>query len=218
MGKTSQQVKCPKCGCLVDAEVTNLITDDNMKALLDGRLNRTRCKLCGEQFAVETSLVFKDAETGFILYLIQPPEDGETEQIENEIDAMATDVFSQENLERPCVRLTFFQVDFIEKIAIHKLGFDDRLIEYAKLQLFRNIDELQLSRTKHRLLLDYTHCDEKHLYFLVYDRELLKPINAVEVPMDEFNAIVEEVKNNENLLLELEAAFPGCYVSADRLL
>ena len=47
---------------------------------------------------VETPLVYLDGQTSFIVYLLEPPEDGNTEALEREVDCMATEVFSRENL------------------------------------------------------------------------------------------------------------------------
>ena len=220
MGDGSIKVKCPKCG--KEQKVTTVTAirpdDGSLKALLDGSLNKVACKACGTEFLVESSLTYRDKERSFIVFCLPLPEDGNTEPVENEIDSMATDAAMKEEIARPTVRLTFSRPDFIEKIMIHNAGYDDRLIEFAKLQLFRSLDELQLSRSRHRLLFDFSKTDEQSLMFLVYDREELKAVNAVQVPMDDFRSLEEELKNSSDLQAELEAAFPGCYVSADRLL
>ena len=140
------------------------------------------------------------------------------EALEEEIDAAMTEEAQTHGIARPTIRLTYQRPDFIEKIAIHKLGFDDRLIEYAKLQLFRNMDELQLSRATHRLLLDYSRTNDEHILFLVYDRESQRPLNAIQVEMRDYLSLEEELMQSEDLQRELDAAFPGCYVCADRLI
>lgn len=218
--KTGITVKCPKCGNEFHAEpVTTIIPDDgNLRKLLDGSLNKVKCAVCGVEFALETPLTYRDKEKSFIVFCLQPPEDGNTEPIENDVDAMATDAALKEGIARPTVRLTFSRPDFIEKIMLHNAGYDDRLIEFAKLQLFRSLDELQLSRSRHRLLFDFSKTDDQSLMFIVYDCDELKAVNAVQVPMDDFRSLEEELEKNADLQKELDAAFPGCYVSADRLL
>ncbi len=218
--KAGIKVKCPKCGKEFRAEpVTAIIPDDgNLRKLLDGSLNKVKCAACGVEFALETPLTYRDKANSFIVFCLQPPEDGNTESIENDVDAMATDAAMNEGIARPTVRLTFSRPDFIEKIMLHNAGYDDRLIEFAKLQLFRSLDELQLSRSRHRLLFDFSKTDDQSLMFIVYDRDELKAVNAVQVPMDDFRSLEEELEKNADLQKELDAAFPGCYVSADRLL
>jgi len=213
---------CPKCSASFEADIVTVITPGSpaCKALFAGELNRPRCPKCGTQFAVDEPLVYRDAETDppYILYCIAPPEDGNTEAVEREIDVMATDVFAAEGMARPIVRLVFSVPEFIEKIAIRHLGFDDRLVEYAKLELYRNIEEPKLSRSQHRLLLDYSHSDDKNLYFLIYEHDTAKMVNAIQVPMEEFRSLMKSAREDEHVAMELDAAFPGCHVSADRLL
>ncbi len=222
-GKTAKDggfiVKCPKCGAEFSATVVSAILpgDDNLKRLLDGSLNKVKCDKCGVEFMVESPLTYRDKENSFIAIYHPAPEDGNTEPLENNVDSMATDVAVKEGIGRPTVRLTFSRPDFIEKIMLHNAGYDDRLVEVAKLQLFRSLDELQLSRSRHRLLFDFSKTDEQSLMFLVYDRDELKAVNAVQVPMEDFRSLEEELENNRDLQKELDAAFPGCYVSADRL-
>ena len=217
---SSSRVKCPHCGKTVAVKTVSSLRpgDEHLAALMAGTLNRATCPGCKVEFLVETPLVYLDGQTSFIVYLLEPPEDGNTEAQEREVDCMATEVFSRENLERPLVRLTFTYPDFIEKIKLHALGYDDRLIEYAKYQLFKNIGEDQLSKFQHKLLLDFSNRDEDKLVFLVYDRETNKPLSAVHVPMADFRTLEQEFAENQAMLDELDAVFPTCHVSVDRLI
>ncbi|HPY89616.1 MAG TPA: CpXC domain-containing protein [Lentisphaeria bacterium] len=217
---STRRVECPRCGKAITVEVVSSLRpgDKHLAALMSGTLNRATCPGCKVEFLVETSLVYLDGQTSFIVYLLEPPEDGDTEALEHEVDCMATEVFSQENLERPQVRLTFTYPDFLEKIKLHSLGYDDRLIEYAKYQLFRNISEELLSKFQHKLLLDFSNRDKDKLIFLVYDRETNKPLSAVHVPMEDFRTLEREFAANLTMQQELDAIFPTCHVSADRLL
>ncbi|MBR0457602.1 MAG: hypothetical protein IJJ26_00035 [Victivallales bacterium] len=216
-----ETVKCPKCGTAQEVELYTTLHagDPAMNLLLRGTLNRPTCLACGTIFLVDKTITYSEDEPPFIVYQMSEPEDGAaSQQLENEVDAMATDIFYKENLPRPTVRLTFDRPDFIEKIAIHKLGFDDRLIEYAKLQLYRTLEEPQLDRSQHKLMFDWSHCDDQNMFFLIFDKETLKPVNAIQVPMAEFHALEHALTTDENVLRELDAAFPGCHVSAERLL
>ena len=192
--------------------------DKELKDLFAGTLNRPTCPKCGKTFLVSKTLTYCEEDPPFIVYQMQEPEEGDTREFETEVDAMATEVFHEKNLPRPIVRLTFERPDFLEKIAIHKLGFDDRVIEFAKLQLYRSMDEEQLNRTFHRLLLDYSHCDEEHLSFFIFDREKMQPVNLLQVPMAEYHELEKAVQLEPDVSNELEAAFPGCVVTAERLL
>ncbi|MDD4099045.1 MAG: CpXC domain-containing protein [Lentisphaeria bacterium] len=215
-----KSVSCPCCGKAVAVDITTVLRpgDAKLTALLAGTLNRAACPACKTEFLVDAPLVYVDAETCFIACLREPPEDGNTEPVELEVDCLATEVFSQENLERPVVRLAFTYPDFIEKIQLRALGYDDRLIEYAKYQLYQNIGEDRLSKFQHKLLLDFSNRDAEKLVFIVYDRETNTPISVVHVPMEDYQTLVREFAENPAMLEELDAVFPTCHVCVDRLI
>ena len=215
------KVKCPNCGKELNIQVIAVLDAKDtvhLKELFSGQLNCAACPACGRKVAAPCNLIYKDVEQPFIMYEMQHDEEMPVEELELRVDEMATEVFAKENLPRPVVRITFNRADFIEKIAIRRLGYDDRLLEFAKLQLFRTVEEPQLIQSKHRLLLDYSHCNENVLAFLVFDMEEAKFINSLQVPMEEFKSLVHSYENDREAQLELEAAFPGCYVSAEKLL
>ena len=204
----------------MNAQVTTVIRHDDAKALealFKGTLNRVHCAQCHQDFLVNTMLVYRDDENPFIVYYIDIPEDADIHTYEREIDVMASEAAMNENLERPTVRLTVTFPDFIEKISLRRLGLDDRLIEYAKHQLFSNLGEERLSSSNHRLLVDFSNKDKTKLAFIVYDRETNRPISSLHVPMEEFDNLVKEFSVNDQLMNELDTLFPSCYVSVDRL-
>ena len=221
MSDTHQEtVACPHCGHRISTQVTTVIRHDDTKALdalFKGTLNRVRCPKCTHDFLVDTTLIYRDDENPFSVYYVDIPEDADLHTYEREIDVMATEAAMKENLDRPTVRLTVSLPDFIEKISLRRMGLDDRLIEYAKHQLFSNLGEDRLNSSAHRLLVDFSNKDESKLAFIVYDRETNRPISSLHVPMEEFNNLVKEFSVNDQLMNELDTLFPSCYVSVDRL-
>jgi hypothetical protein len=213
-------VECPNCGEECRVKPAPAIKHDDektLKKLFEGTLNKFTCKACGIPFALTRPLVYKDWESVFIAYYVDLPDNADLQTFEQEIDVMATDVFQAENLPRPTVRLTVTLPDFIEKIILHRMGLDDRLIEFAKHQLFKNLGEDKLNPSEHRLLIDFSNKDEDKLAFIIYDRETNQPISALHVPKAEFDSLVKEFTENEQLLAELDTLFPSCYVSVERL-
>jgi hypothetical protein len=83
--------------------------------------------------------------------------------------------------------------------------------------LFKNLGEDKLNPSEHRLLIDFSNKDEDKLAFIIYDRETNQPISALHVPKAEFDSLVKEFTENEQLLAELDTLFPSCYVSVERL-
>lgn len=134
-----------------------------------------------------------------------------------QLDESATEAAQSEGLARPIVRLVFTRPDFLEKIALHQHGLDDRIVEYAKYQLFNGGAE-GITPQRHRLLFDFTQKDSGRLIFLIYDRKAGRPIRILQVPMEEFQNLAAEFQNNLELRQELERCFPGCRVDVDILL
>ena len=134
-----------------------------------------------------------------------------------QFDESATEAAQAEGLQRPTVRLVFTRPDFIEKIALHQQGLDDRLVEYAKYQLFNGGAE-GITPQRHRLLFDFTQKDAGLLTFIIYDRKTGRPIRVLQVPMEEFQHLSQEIQDNDDLRAELDRCFPGCRVDIDMLL
>ena len=214
-------VHCPHCGADVSAKIVSVIVPEDekaMAALYAGSLNCPLCKACHNRFAVSSPLVYKDAEHALIITQMEAPVDGNTSELEMELDCLATDMAVEQGIARPTVRLTVNRPDFIEMVSLFRAGMDDRLIEYAKSQLFRNIDESRLSIRRHRLFYDFTNPDETKLVFLVYDKEAECNVTAVHVPMEDFRTLEKEFAESDELKLELDSLFPSCVVSVERLI
>ena len=215
-----EMIQCPKCANRMEAPVVRVLQPGSAacKQLFTGKLNCSKCTKCGTAFQIEVEqLIFKDPETAFILVQTPLPDESQQEALEQEVDCMATDAAYQENLERPTVRLVFNREDFLEKIALHLRDLDDRLVEYAKFQLFQNTGGASLMPQLHRLLYDFSNSDEQKMQFIVFDRESGKPCASLHLPMQDFKDMVEEFEQNENLQKELERIFPNCFVQVDRL-
>lgn len=219
-GATQEQVTCPHCGTQLTAEVITTIHESNeeaWRALLESRLNVCHCDQCQQEFMVEKPLIYRHETQPFIVYYLDTTPETDQFALEKNIDDMAAAIADSEGVEKPIVRLTVTLCDFIEKIFIWRHGYDDRLIEYAKQQLFRNTDLDQMSRLQHRLLLDFSNEDPQVLPFIIFDRETNQPVGGIHVPLEEFLKLTDEFYSNPQLLHELELLFPSCYVSVERL-
>lgn len=215
-----EQVTCPKCGQKMQAEVISVIREEDeatWKLLVAGKLNVCQCPGCHTSFMVERPLIYRDTNRPFIVYYVDTPPDMDQHDLEVQIDDMAAKTAEQEGIDKPVVRLTVTLWDFIEKIFIWRQGYDDRLIEYAKQQLYRNTDLDQMSRQQHRLLLDFSNEDPEKLAFIIFDRETNQPAGGIHVPLEEFRKLTDEFNANPQLLHELDLLFPTCYVSVERL-
>lgn len=214
-----ETVICPKCQAEVSVDVTTTISSTDtaaLTALAKGELNTCDCPQCHAHFCVSKPLIYRDAERPFLAFCDDVSE-GDLQAMEEQVDTLASAMAEQNGIEKPVVRLTTNPVDFIEKINLWRLGFDDRLIEFAKQQLYRNTDLEKMNRLQHRLLVDFSNEDESKLAFLIYDRETNAPCGGIHVPREEYDKLLDEFNSDPRLLDELERLFPSSYVSVERL-
>lgn len=212
------EVPCPSCGSDVAVEVSCIITpgSDELRELFAGALNQNRCPQCGASFVLGTPLVFRDSEQHFIVYYMPIDDRSSWREVEARITDIGNRVFAEipENA-RPQCRLTFRRRNFIEKIASHRAGLDDRLLEYVKYQLYnRPVDPIDQIRSE--LLFDFSGADDDKLVFLLFDRETGEPTGAAHLPMEVYHEL-EEAFRGDSLEEELDHLFPGPYVSVERL-
>jgi hypothetical protein len=117
----------------------------------------------------------------------------------------------------PECRLTVTRKSFVEKISIHVSRLQDRLIEYVKYQLYTG-REHRIDPVRYELLYDFTAGDGHKLPFLVMDRESGRATAAAHIPMKVYSELAEMFLPGSALAEELNALFPGCFVSVERLL
>jgi len=218
---TREKITCPSCGQAAIGTICRVLTPDcpELRILFSGKLNVFNCANCGKTYQVAVEqLIYKDSEYAYLLIQHQPPQDAaDTTKIIREVDLMATEAAQQLQQPRPTVRLVFTREIFLEKIALHRGGLDDRLVEYAKFQLFQNTGGASLLPDRHRLLYDFSRSDEEKMQFVVFDRETHQISAALHLPQDDFHKMALEFAANDALQQELDRLFPDCLVSVDRL-
>ena len=214
------ELACPHCSEHFEFEPVTVLTaeSEHLPELLHGTLNCVACPKCQAMLNVPVQLIYRDHQRPFMVVQTAHPLPPEEEtMLALQFDESATEAAQAEGLQRPTVRLVFTRPDFIEKIALHQQGLDDRLVEYAKFQLFNGGAE-GISPQRHRLLFDFTQKDAGLLTFIIYDRKTGRPIRVLQVPMEEFQHLSQEIQDNSDLRTELDRCFPGCRVDIDMLL
>ncbi len=220
MSETELQLACPGCQARFSFVPATLLTPDSphLGALLAGTLNCVKCPQCGKILNIPLRLTYRDTEKPFIV--VQEPHPlppAAAAKTALALDESATAAAREKGLQRPVVRLVFTRPDFLEKIHLHRHGFDDRIMEYAKYQLFNGGAEAALSPDQHRLLYDFTRPPSDSLQFIIFQRKNGRPLRMLQVPLDEFRKLEEECRLNPAVQAELDRAFPGCRVDVDRL-
>ena len=214
------ELACPHCSTHFEFEPVTVLTPDSehLPKLLHGTLNCVACPKCQATLNVPVQLIYRDHRRPFmVVQTAHPLSEEEEAALALKLDESATEAAQSEGLQRPIVRLVFSRPDFIEKIALHQQGLDDRIVEYAKYQLFNGGAE-GITPQRHRLLFDFTQKNAGRLTFIIYDRKTGRPIRVLQVPMEEFQQLVTEIQNNAELQAELDHCFPGCQVDIDMLL
>ncbi len=214
------ELACPHCSEHFDFEPVTTLTPDSehLSELLHGTLNCVACPKCQAMLNVPVQLIYRDPQRPFMaVQTAHPMTEEDSATLTLKLDESATEAARTEGLQCPTVRLVFTRPDFIEKIALHQQELDDRLVEYAKYQLFNGGAE-GLNPKRHRLLFDFTQKDTGRLTFIIYDRKTGRPIRVLQVPMEEFQKLSEEFQANPALREELDRCFPGCLVDIDMLI
>jgi hypothetical protein len=163
--------------------------------------------------------VFRDDAAPYLVYYLHLGEGESWREREAGMAKLAAAVFGAEPAapRPPRCRLATNRRAFIEKIALHLNGLDDRVVEYVKYQIFRrpdgNIDPLQ-----HELLYDFSSQTAGQLAFIVYLRKTGAPTAAAHLPMDVYHEVADVFGAGAGSESELDRLFPGAYVSVDRLL
>lgn len=218
-------VTCPKCKSEQQVPTpVSVITpadDADLEKLFKGILNAATCCSCEAQFLIDLPILYRDDSNRALIYFMNIEERSQTKEAEDQMKVLAAKVFGDEEEEEseiiPEIRLTTSRRHFIEKIALHAHGLDDRLIEYIKFQMYNRETE-KVDPVRFELLYDFSNQDNDKIAFLVYDRETGKASAGAHIPMDLYKEIWEMFSGSgTSLHEELSMLFPGYIVSADKI-
>ena len=216
-------VECPKCQAPQEVAPVSVLRPHTkaLKELFKGALNRVTCGACGTVFVLDVPVLYRDDAARFMAYFATTADPAQWADGERQMRQVTEQVFSQETgLQPPTCRLVTDRSALIEKIALHERGLDDRIVEYVKYQLFSNPNqEHRLDPVRHRLLYDFSaDPDGANLAFIVFDRESGRATAGAHLPMDVYREVAEAFTTSLKMREELQALFPGYYVSVERLL
>ena len=219
--RDERRIECPKCGTPCEVEPVTVLRpgDSVLPDLFAGTLNMAVCAQCGARFSLTVPILFRDDEEQYLVYFLPRTGAGEWREAETEMAEVTESIFADEpDLEAPTCRLALRRSEFIEKIALHFRGLDDRVVEYVKYQLLHHpSEEFGLDPFRHRLLFDFSQDEDENLAFLVFDRETNEATARTHLPMDVYREVAEMIGGNQQLSEELDLLFPGAYVSLERL-
>jgi hypothetical protein len=216
-------IECPRCQAPQEVVPVTVLQprSKELKELFKGALNRVTCGACKTVFVLDVPVLYRDDAARFMVYFVPAADSASWADGERQMRQVTEQVFGQESgVLPPTCRLVTDRSALIEKIALHERGLDDRIVEYVKYQLFSNPSrENRPDPVRHRLLYDFsTDPDGAHLAFLIFDRESGRATAGAHIPMDVYREVTEAFTTSLKMRHELQALFPGYYVSVERLL
>lgn len=212
-------VACPRCGDPTPVAPETVIREGSslLPLLFQSKLNRFPCAHCGDEFLFETPILYRDDGQRYLIYFLPTSFVGNLDDALGQLSELYRKVFGDFSAEmRPTCTLATDRSQFIEKIAIHECGLDDRLIEYVKYQLFRHSPGLEAVR--HELLFDFgaSEMGEK-ICFIAFERETRRPGYSLEFAVADYEKLAAYFLSGEGLE-ELNRLFRPHYARADDLL
>lgn len=200
----------------MEATTTVRPGESALDELFHGELNKAVCSHCGTEFLLQVPVVFRDDEGRYLVYCLPVDNKHADQQVEDQMESLTDEVFSEFDTEDvPDCRLTLNRRQFIEKIAIHLKGLDDRLIEYVKYQLYQ---KGEIDAVRSELLYDFSDNDPTRIQFLIFDRETGEASAGADLPREVYDELAETFLSDEGLAEEVEKLFPSYNVTVEKLL
>lgn len=213
------KVKCPACTAEAEFQPATVLRDETpeLQALFDGTLNRVECPGCGTQFLFETPILYRDDDGRHLIYYLPRALNDNLEDALRQMDEFADVIFAEfDDAERPECRLSTQRHHFLEKIALHHHGFDDRLVEYVKYQLFEHSEGLDPIR--HELLFDFGGHEEGQIKFIAFDRETGEAKYGLGFAEEDYRGLEEYFLAGPAMEAQLDGLFKGKYVHVDDIM
>lgn len=215
-----QQAECPKCRVRQEATPITVIEPQTeaLKQLFKGDLNQAECRKCGTRFLLQSPLIFRDDAREKLIYYIPVERRDAWAEAEKEMQQITESIADTDaKTPKPDCRLTLTRRSFIEKVAIHLDGRDDRVIEYLKYQLYRKPDG-QIDPVRTELLYDFSNQSDEQLKFIIFDRETGQAQAATHIPIQLYDELVETFLKDDDMKEELDSLFSGHFVNVEKLL
>ena len=167
---------------------------------------------------VEIPLIYRNDRARFLVYYSPRTSDDQLPEIVKSMEELDQQLFKGlSSQEKPDCRLTLCRRDFIEKIAIRQFGYDDRLIEYIKYQLFQH-SKKGLDPHRMDLLFDFSNTNDEHLGFLAFDRTTGKAVYSLNFLRDDYEHLAEYFLRENEMETRLNRLFRKYYVHVTCLL
>lgn len=219
-GSAPLSVTCPHCGAAVDSDPVTVLRPEDREVieLFRGELNRLDCERCGSEFLLASPLLFRDDARRFLIYYLPLEDRTKWPEAERQMQEVITALLADDAMGGlPECRLVLTRRSLVEKIAVHRDGLDDRIVEYVKYQLFSRPEDA-IDPVRYELLYDFSQQDVAKLAFILFGRDSGKAEAAAHIPMDVYSEVAEAFLKDDDMRKELDALFAGCYVNVEKLI
>ncbi len=212
-------VCCPHCDAQSECFPITLIRkgSDELAALFQGVLNVIPCRDCGKSFVLDIPVTYCDADRRCLIHFMPAANLGNLDDALAVVKKLYENIFADiAETARPYYRLTTSRKNFIEKISIHHHGYDDRLIEYIKYQMFQHSQGLDPISME--LLFDFANSSDTDIMFIAFARETGKPLYNLGFKSADYRELSERFLVTPEMEHELNALYQGVYVDVSQLL
>ncbi len=212
------KIPCPNCERLCQLDAVTVVHPDTseLDALLRGDLNCAYCEECEHPILYETPILYRDDNARLMVYFIPVSHCPSLEEALAQLETLYADIFAEVHAnDRPDCRLVTTRQRFIEKIALFRAGYNDRLVEYVKYMLFEHNPGLQPGR--HELLYDFARDNDDTLVFQAFDNSIHEHVYTVEFQMDDYFNLEEHYLTDDDARNQLDDLFPTHHVQVCEL-
>jgi hypothetical protein len=235
VGDGTVNLSCPKCGVINEFKPVTALRPETpeLAALFRSQLNQCRCGECGTVFLYDSPLLFRDDARRTLIYFVPASRVADPDAALAQMGRLFQETFGDfaEN-ERPACRLVLRRSHFIEKVALHLGGYDDRIIEYVKYMMFQHSSGLKNRNLE--LLYDFsrdTGCvgvppgDETAdappadaIRFLAFDLATGRPEYSLDFSRHDYTEVQQFFGGTPQGQQQLDKLFPGYRVEVGALL
>ena len=218
--KEIRTVTCPACSQTNPFDSVSVIEEGttNLKELFAGTINKVNCSFCSTKFLVEIPIIYRDNPKNFLIYNKALGKDEALTGLLDLMDELYHRVYEDlDRKDKPTCRLTLSRKDLIEKIAIHQQGYDDRLIEYIKYQLFGH-SKKGLDSNRMELLFDFSNTNQESICFLAFDLKTGNPLYSLNFQNEDYRKLENYFLSSSEMEKKLNQLFKKYYVHVGNLL
>lgn len=165
---TKQNVKCPKCGQMIEVTVWNSITvkdsEDLKNDLLGGKLNMFHCPSCSYTALMPTPMLYHDEDKRLMISFSPCDDPFLINQLFDNVQETSKESGELEKFEGYNLRFITDYNELLEKILIFDNDMNDKTIEVIKLMILSQ----DVDKSEYRVC-RFGKKGDTEMEFMIYD-------------------------------------------------